>query len=182
VNPTAAALLLAVPLAVLGGVSGYMQVRGMRRLRGRKHVPSDEAAYLRGRHRRRLIAAGLMVVIAGLIAGSYLFGLEAEADALAAPKPGEPAPPAGEPRAIPAEDKAIVRFYAAYWAGVIVLTCGLMMIAVSDAWATRRYWLSVYTALRDEHNAQLRRDLAVYRQQRQQERGRNGYGGRLGDG
>lgn len=179
---TIAALALAIPLVAFGLVSGALQVHGMRRLRERKHVPSDESAYLRGRYRRRLTAAAVMVTIGALIAGAYLSGMERRADAFGGPKPDEPAAADGGPKPTADAARQFARFYGLYWIAVIVLAFVLVGLAVSDAWATRRYWMSVYRAMREDHQTQLRRDLAVYKQQKEQQRGtgRGGYGGRLG--
>lgn len=180
-NPSTAAAAVAVPLVLLGLVSGVFQVRGMRRLKARTHVPSDEFGYLRNRHRRRLLAAGVMVVIGGLIGGAYLSGMEGRADALGQPDPAAPRDEAGK-RIIPAADRQFVRAWGVYWIGVIVLTFSLLGIALVDAWATRRYWLGLYRQMKDDHQAKLRRDLAVYRQQHRRPAGPPGFGGRLGDG
>ena len=55
----------------------------------------------------------------------------------------------------------------------------LVGLATVDAFATRRYWLAQYRALRDDHQTRLRRDLAVYKQHREQTRG--GGTNRLGE-
>jgi hypothetical protein len=41
-----------------------------------------------------------------------------------------------------------------------------VLVASADAWATRRYGLTILRELRDEHKARLARDLAVFRQQK----------------
>ena len=184
-NPsTVAALFVAVPLALLGLVSGLFQVRGMRRLKARTHVPSDELKYLdRPAPPAADPGAGVMVLIGGLIAGAYLSGMEQRADALGEPDPAAPRDEAGK-RVIPAEDRQFVRAWGVYWIVVIVLAFGLIGIAVVDAWAARRYWMGVYREMKEDHDTKLRRDLAVYKQQVEQQRGtgRTGYGGRLGNG
>jgi hypothetical protein len=58
----------------------------------------------------------------------------------------------------------------------------LIVLAMIDGLATRRYWLKIYREMRDEHNSQLRRDLAVYMQQKEGRRVGGNFGGRLGDG
>ena len=50
----------------------------------------------------------------------------------------------------------------------------LVALARTDAWATRRYWLAQYRHIKEEHQDKLRRDLAVYRQHREQSRGGGG--------
>jgi len=181
---TRSALIVAVPLVLLGFISGYMQIHSLRDLNARAHVPSDELNFLRRRHRRRLFAGVLMMLIGGLITYTFLSGTEARASAIADANIAKPALAEGEAKVIPEEDKAFVRYYTAFWIGVISLVFVLLSVAMWDGWASRRYWMTVYRRLRDEHNTQLRRDLAVYKHQKDQQRntGRNGYGGRLGDG
>lgn len=175
-----AALALAVPLVLLGLVSGWQQLRGLRRLRARKLVPSDEAAYLRGRHRRRFVVGVMLVVLGGLIAGSFLSGQEARADELGEKKPTDAE---GEKREMSDEEKQFLRGYGIFWFGIVIpLTFVLIVLAMIDGLATRRYWLKIYREMRDEHNSQLRRDLAVYMQQKDGRRIGGNFGGRLGDG
>lgn len=175
-----AALALAVPLVLLGLISAWYQLRGLRRLRERKLVPSDEAAYLRGRYRRRFVLGVLFVLLGGLIAGSFLSGQEARADKLGEKKPTDAE---GEKREMSDGEKQFLRSYAIYWFGVVVpLTFVLIVLAMIDGLATRRYWLKIYREMRDEHNSQLRRDLAVYMQQKDGRRAGGNFGGRLGNG
>jgi hypothetical protein len=175
-NPTAVALALASGLLLLGGLTGAAQVRGLRRLRDRKHLPSDERAYLRGRYRRRLLTAVLLGLVGGLIAGAYLSGLEARTDALT----GQPVPEGETRPPLTDAQRDQVRTWGLYWAGVIVLLITLIGLAVLDAVATRRFWYGQLRRLREEHQTQLRRDLAVHRAQREKHRG--GITGRRVDG
>jgi hypothetical protein len=154
-------LLLATPLILLGVASAYFQLQGQRRLQERTHIPSDEFAYLRNRYRRRLLAAGLMILAGSMIAAAYLSGMEAKADSLKAAT-GED----GAKKPINDEDKQFVRLWGVYWIAVILQAFALVCIAITDAWATRRYWLSVYRAMKEDHEVKLRRDLAVYKQSR----------------
>ena len=167
------ALLLAIGLILLGLLTGGVQVRGLRRLAERKHVPSDEYAFLRSRYRRRLLTGIVLVAIGGLIGGAYLSGLEKQADALGAPREvaeNAEKPPMNE------DQKQLVRVWVVYWAGVLVLVFVLIGLAVMDSLASRRYWLEQYRQLREDHQTKLRRDLAVHRQQWEQARA-----GRLGN-
>lgn len=172
------ALLIAGALVTLGGVSGWQQVREMRKLRDRKLVPSDEFAYLKGRYRRRLLVGVLLVVIGGLFAGTYLSGMTARIDEMGQKKPTDAD---GEKKQMTEAEKELVRFYYGIWAGVALLTFLVICLAVVDALASRRYWLKIYREMREEHNSQMRRDLAVYKQQKEQGRaGGEDFGGRLG--
>lgn len=172
-QPAIIAVLLGAAIILLGLVTGGLQVLGLRQLAERRFVASDERAYLRNRHRRRLLTASVLVVIGGQIAGAYLSGMEARADAIGEFRnnadPDAPRPP------IPEADKQFVRMWGIYWIVVIVLVFALVGLAMTDAWSSRRYWMKQYRQLKEEHQTQLRRDLEMYRQQKQATRG-----GRLG--
>jgi hypothetical protein len=169
VNPTTLALVLATALIALGLVTSWYQARGLHGLAARRHVPSDEYAYFRGRYRRRLLTGAILVSIGALIGGAYLSGMERAADRL-----GEERPPAADPDTpkppMTDAEKQFVRFWGVYWILVLILVFALVSLATIDAVATRRYWLSQYRILRDDHTAKLRRDLAVYKQAREQAR------------
>jgi hypothetical protein len=180
VNDTAAvALVLAVGLVALGAATGYVQVRGLRALAARKHVPSDEYAYFRNRYRRRLLTGAVLVALGGLIGGAYLSGMERRADQLGEPRQQADADPAEKPQMTDAE-KRFVRIWGVYWILVLVLVFVLVGLAVVDALATRRYWLTLYRQIKDDHQAKLRRDLAVYRQHKEHTRGGRISGNRIG--
>jgi hypothetical protein len=175
---TTAALLLSVPMILLGLVSGYFQVRGYRILMARKLVPSDEYAYYRNRYRRRLVVAGILVLTGGLIAGTYLSGHESRTDKILEEKKLANA----ENRELPDSEKQELKNWGYFWIGIIGLVFLLLGLAVVDAWSTRAYWHKVYREIRDDHNSKLRRDLEVYRQQRDATRGgRFKSGGSPGD-
>ena len=46
----------------------------------------------------------------------------------------------------------------------------IVCLAMFDFWATRRYWMAQYRRIKQDHDAKLRRDLAVYRQAKDNER------------
>lgn len=171
---TAVAYTLATGLVVFGLLTGWFQLRGQAALRARSHVPSDELAYLRGRYRRRLVTGGLIGVIGGLIAGAFLSGLEPQIDALITSAEADNADP--RPEMTP-EQKTLVKVWGGYWAGVIVLVLVVFGFAFADAVATRRYALQQYRIIREDHEAKLRRDLAVYKAQKDARRGGRGGNG-----
>jgi len=167
-SPLAIALLLALVLMGLGFVTGAAQVLGLRRLAARKLVPLDEANYLRNRHRRRLLTGSILFLVGVIIAAAYVSGMETNVDNL---KPK--AALEGEPEAAPEmteEQKGLVRLWSATWAVVMSLVFVLVGLAFADVVATRRYWFGIYREIRDEHQARLRRDLAVHRTQKEQNR------------
>ena len=166
-QPAVVAMMLAVPLVLIGAISTYWQIRGMKMLRERTHVPQDEFDYLRMRHRRRLVNGIILMVIGGMIAGAYLSGMEQRAEqgraAFAKQAEGEAAE--GTPPPTP-EERRFFRFWSTYWIVVLVLAFALIMSATSDVWATRKYGMKIYREIRDEHRARLARDLAVFQQRK----------------
>ena len=140
-GPMTTALVLAVGLGALGILTASVQQRTLRDLKARRHVPSDEFAYLRGRYRRRMLTAIVLMVVGGLIAGAYLSGMERRADELGEPRAGvQPAADTPKPE-MSDDEKRFVRFWGLYWIGVIVLVFLLFGLAITDAWASRRYWM-----------------------------------------
>jgi uncharacterized membrane protein YgcG len=177
-NPEAnAGLSLAAILVLLGAATGWFQLRGLRALRARQHVPSDEFGYLRSRHRRRLLTGVLLAAIGGLIAGAYLGGLEARVNDLGQPRDADPDAPKPQ---LTDEQKALLRFWGVYWIAVVVLAFAVLGLALTDALATRRYAMSQYHIIREDHEAKLRRDLAVFKQQKQAGTRGGRLGGRFG--
>jgi hypothetical protein len=163
------AYTLAVGLLLFGGVTIVFQLRGMKALRGRTHVPSDELAYLRGRYRRRFVTGAVIAVIGALIGGSYLSGLEPKIDDLTHRPPAE-GQEEGK-RELTPDEKNLVRVWGAYWIGVLVLVFVVLGLALADTLATRRYAMGQYKILKEDHEAKLRRDLAVYKAQHDQRGG-----------
>lgn len=173
-NPAHSGLALAGLLVLLGTVTGLFQLRGLRLLHARQHVPSDEYGYLRARHRRRLLTGVLLAVVGGMIGGAYLAGMEERVDELGEKKPVAD-PDAPKPQ-LTDDQKALLRFWGGYWIVVVILVFVILGLALADALATRRYAMGQYHIIREDHEAKLRRDLAVYRQQKQA----GARGGRLG--
>jgi hypothetical protein len=176
-EPIEVALALSAGLALLGVWTGALQVRGLRRLAARTHVPSDEYAFLRGRHRRRLLIAAVFILAGAMIAGAYLSGMEARATEIGNRRHADPDPDAPK-QPVSEEDRQFVRLWGLYWIAVFGLGFVLLALALVESWAVQRYWFAQFRQLRDDHQTKLRRDLAVYRTQKHDRRG--GYGGRLG--
>lgn len=177
------ALLISGPLILVGLASCWFQIRGLGVLRARRIVPSDEASYLRNRYRRRMMVGVLMMVIGVMIGGAYVSGMVARADELGKPQPTDAD---GVKKQMTEEQKEFLKRFGYFWISVAILTLVMIGLAVVDGLSSRRYWLKLYREMRDEHNSQLRRDIAVYKQQKEQGRGGGAgggsYGGRLGTG
>ncbi|WP_439628467.1 hypothetical protein [Gemmata sp.] len=157
-----AGLIIAAVLIALGLGTGARQVRTLRRLREEQYTPEVDRRYFRGQVRRRGLAALVLFSIGAMIAGYYLSGTDARMDALGAQRE------TGQP--LDAGDKEFARGVALYWIAVILLVGVVLTGAVVDFWATRVYWMARYREIKTDHDTKLRRDLAVYRQQRLNDR------------
>lgn len=161
-------MLLAGVLVIFGIGAGVRQFRTLRRVGEEPYLPAADQQYFRGQVRRRLLASGLLLAIGGLIAGYYLSGMDARMDAIPERNRGEGVQ-ATDP--VQAEaDKQFTRFVGIYWILVIVLLGLVVGVAVIDFWATRSYWMARYKEMKADYDTRLQRDLAVYRQQRLNDR------------
>jgi hypothetical protein len=149
-------------LILLGLATGSRQFATLHRLREEPYTPDIDKVYFRGQVRRRLTAAALLLVIGVMIGFYYLSGMDARMDAIGAK--GEGDPPATE------EDKDFARGVVIYWIVVLVMLGVVGCVAVMDFWATRVYWMGRYREMKTDHETKLQRDLAVYRQQKLNER------------
>lgn len=166
----AVGLILAAGLILVGALTALRQQRALGAIADEPFLPDEDRRYRRGQARRRMATSGLLVVIGGMIAGYYLSGMDARMDAIpernkigAPPQEGAP-----DPRA--EADKQFTKLVGFYWIGVLGLVFVAVCLAVFDFWATRKYWMARYKELKADHDAKLQRDLAVYRQQKLNER------------
>lgn len=175
----AVGILLSTALVAFGVGTAVRQRRTMLRLRDERFLPTDERGYLRGQVRRRLITSAAVTLMGAMIGWSYLSGTEAHATAIAersrksaeVPPEHDPGRPADEQPPPPSEeDKAFVKRYGYFWIAVLVLVFLAMGCAIFDFWATRCYWMDQYRIIKADHEAKLQRDLAVYRQAKDNDR------------
>lgn len=162
----AVGLILSFILIAFGVGTALRQRRTWRRLRDERFLPSDERSYLRGQVRRRLMTSATVAIIGVMIGWSYLSGFEARASEIA-----DRARAAPEQRAEPSDDdKAFAKQWTMFWLAILVMLFLAVTCAVFDFWATRQYWMAQYRIIRSEHEAKLRRDLAVHRQAKDNDR------------
>jgi ABC-type Fe3+ transport system permease subunit len=155
--------LLAAILLLIAVVSIRWQLGNLRRMRAQPHMPSDDRSYLRKQTYRRLVMGALLIALAGMLAGWYLSGLDQQADQFGQ-KQGDAAK--GDRQ----EGRALARFYLIYWISILVLLFLVVSLAIVDLWATRRYAWEQLRRIQNENRAMLERDLAMYRQQKLNDR------------
>jgi hypothetical protein len=160
-------ILAAIPL-VLGLGAGYRQVAALKRIRAEPHMAGEDRRYFRRQATRRLVISGFLLLLSGMIFFYYLSGMDARMDAIPERNKGAGEPPADDPQA--QADKEFTSLVGIYWI-VIILILGVWVgMAVADVIATRKYWMARYKELKADHETKLQRDLAVYRQQKLNER------------
>lgn len=165
-------LLLAVVLVALGAGTAYRQSRVRRRLHEERFLPSDDRAYLRGQVVRRHLIAIILVAIGGMIGWYYVSGMDDRMNAIIDRKVVRPDdnPAPAEPKPADQADKDFAKYVGMYWIGILVLVFVVACLAVFDFWATRRYWMAQYRLIKTDHETKLQRDLAVYRQAKENDR------------
>lgn len=152
-------LFLSALIAGIAAVSLRYQYRTWDRLRTQT-LASDDRRYLRGVFQRRSINAVLLFALAGMLASAYLFGGLDELTRIAAMDPQDRTP----------EDRETVKSLAIYWMIVLGLLFFVLAIAMADYVAVTLYARDQLRRIRHEQHDLLERDLAVYRQQKLNDR------------
>jgi hypothetical protein len=150
-------------LILLGVATGSRQFATRRKLRDEPYTPDVDKVYFRAQVRRRLVAAATLVAIGLMIGVYYVSGMDARMDEIGAKGQGDPPSE---------EDKDFARSVMIYWIVVLVLLGVVGCVAVMDFWATRVYWMARYREMKTDYDTKLQRDLAVYRQQKLNDRAR----------
>jgi hypothetical protein len=167
-SPLIAWLLVLLTLGV-AAFFARQQVATLRGLSRSEILTPDDRGYLRRQAWRRLLGCAMLVLIACLISGWFLSGLDAGIDALGDQRKAQAA--AGEILARPEQEQAM-RFYIYYWIAVLLLLLGLVLLAAADLWAIRRFSARHFRRIRDDRRAMLEHQLEELRRERGL--GRNG--------
>jgi hypothetical protein len=158
-----AAFCLSAILAGIAVVSLRYQVRTWHRLRT-ESLASDDRRYLLGLCRRRTANAVLLLILAGMLSGAYLSGGQQELNRIAGLRLQDP------PGERTAEDDEFVKSWAIYWIIVLGLLFFVIAVAIADYTATSLYARQQFRRIRNEQRTLLERDLAMYRQQKLNDR------------
>jgi hypothetical protein len=159
----AAAFFLSFILAAIALVSLRFQVRNWRRLRN-ESLASDDRRYLRGLAQRRTINSVLLLILAAMLAGAYLSGGQQELNRIAGLKLQDP------PEDRTPEDDEFVKSMAIFWSAFLVVLFFVVAVAIADYTATSLYGRQQLRRIQSEQRTLLERDLAVYRQQKLNDR------------
>jgi hypothetical protein len=144
-------------VVILLGVAGYYGWRQWQTLGSLKQQPGLSAAdrqYHKSQARRRLISSALMVILAGLLIGSYLLGQERRANDLIKAERLGPAAATSD------EQKRFVNQYSLFWIVFSLVLLGLVWLAFIDLWAIRRYAMRQYRQIQEDRRDMIEREVA----------------------
>lgn len=153
---------LALVLLALAVLTCYWQWRLLRRSYASDPMSDEDRVYYRTQSRRRIASAVLMVVLAGLLIGSFF--LEERAQNLA--DTFQQARERGE-AIVPTPEQASFRdFYALFWGMALLLLLSLLTLALLDYFAIRRFSRRNFQQLREERQAMIRAELERFRREK----------------
>jgi hypothetical protein len=158
-------LVLIGVLVVPAVYYAWRQVQTLRDLPGPESLPPEDRTYLRNQAWRRLACSVLMVVLAGMLAGS--FAIEGPAQNLV--NVGEEAQARNEKPDLDPVQKHFFRMYTLYWVAALLVLLGMMGLALFDILAIRRFGQRHFRKIQADRRAMIERQAARLRE------GRNGH-------
>jgi hypothetical protein len=158
--------VLIVVLLGLAGFSAWRQWLTVRSLEGEDTLSAEDRLFVRRQVRRRLTCAGLMVVLAGLLALSFV--LEGPANLLV--EQGEAARARGEWRPLDPEQQRFFHLWGGFWIVALLVLLGIIVLAGLDLFAIRRYGQRHMRQIQADRRAMINEQIARVRSQR------NGHG------
>ena len=155
-------VLIAVLLG-LAGFSTWRQWQTLQTLKGQTDLSAEDRLFVRRQVRRRLWCAGLMVLLAGLLAVSFL--LEGPANQLVAL--GEAAHKrGGEPQPIDPEQQRFFHLWSGFWIVTLLVLLAVIVLAGLDLMAIRRYGQRHLRQIQADRRAMIEQQIARVRSQR----------------
>jgi hypothetical protein len=158
------AYLIAAILLVLAGYFGRQQVLALRRLRGDRELSPPDRSYMRNQAWLRLTSCTLMVVLAAMVAGAYLFGMEDRATELA--KIVQAQRERGQEITLTPEQQQFGKLWTSYWIVVTFLLMVVVILAAIDIWTIRRYGRRHLRQIDADRRAMVENEVAILRSQR----------------
>jgi flagellar basal body-associated protein FliL len=155
-------VLLIVVLLALAGYYGWRQGQLLRRLRTADDLSAEDRRYFHRQAWRRLAGSVLMVVLAGLLFGSFF--LEGRSQELA--DRTQAAHERHEEPDLSADDLFFRNLWVMHWIILLIGVMAILGLAAYDFWATRRYGLRHYRQLQADRRAMIAHEIATLRRER----------------
>ncbi len=124
----------------------------------------DDRSYMRRQAWRRMINSGLMFVLAAIMVGSYLSGIQQRATDIAHER--EEAAVDGKKPPLTPEQSEFAQLFTGILITMLVLLGMIVTIAGIDLFATRRYALTQLRRIQSDRRAMLERQLTRWREER----------------
>jgi hypothetical protein len=160
----AEAVFAVVIVILLVGMAGYFawrQWQTLRRLSQRTELPAEERQFQRAQAWRRLLGSLVMIVLAGLLVGSYWVGQERQATLL-----GQPDAARGTGVPLDPARQQFLTQYSMFWILFGVLLLVMVFLAFLDMWAIRRFARKQFHRIHTERRAMIERQVAQLRRER----------------
>jgi hypothetical protein len=155
--------ILVVVLLALAGYYGFRQVQMLRGLRLPDERSPEEREFSRKQARRRLISSALMVVFAGLLAGSVAFTPSVRRIVAA----NEVTVENGEEPQPDLDDQRVTKIiYGSYWIVALLVLLAIVTLAGLDLMAIRRYGHSQLLQIQTDRRAMIEKEVARLRRDR----------------
>jgi hypothetical protein len=158
------AVVIVTVLIGLAAFFGWQQWQAMRRLKQAGNLHPEDRRYQRMHAGRVFVCCVLMIMVAGMVGGWYVFGLEGNARELgqqaAVHQPDDPDHP------LDANQQRSLTFFTFYWILAILLLLAMVYVAFMDLWAVRRFGLRQIRQLQADRRAMLERQIALMRTER----------------
>jgi hypothetical protein len=162
VNPTLEASLagaMVLVLFALGGYFGWRQIQTLRKLPAQESLARDDRRYILTQVWVRLTSCFLLIVFAGMLAGTYLSGQEQQARELSQQKKDDN-------QNLTDEQKQFGQRWLAYWLVMILILFVVVCLAFYDLFSIRRFGLRHYRKIQEDRRAMIERQVALMRTQR----------------
>jgi hypothetical protein len=158
-------LFTSLLILVLVGLAAYYAWRQVQALRGLRHsdnLPPEDRRYVRNQAWRRLACSALMLLFAGLLAGSFFIEFRAQ-DLV---NLGDAAQARNERPDLDPEQQRFFNFYTLYWVTALLVLLGIMGTALYDLLAIRRFGQRHFRKLQADRRAMIERQAERLRQER----------------
>jgi hypothetical protein len=156
-------VLLVLVMLSLAGYYGWRQVQTLRTLPDSQELPG-ERLYVRRQAWRRLVGCVLMLLLACLFSGWFLFGIDDLANQLV--QQGHEAVESGQPQEMNAEQQQVFKLVGWYSVGTMLVFLALVVTAGLDVLAIGRFRRRQFQKIRDDRRQMIERQAARIRIQR----------------
>jgi hypothetical protein len=162
------AVVIVTVLFALAGYFGWQQVRAVQRLRKTENLHPEDRRYHRMHAGRVFICCVLMIMVAGMVGGWYVLGLEDNLGKLGHQVVDQDTNPN---RPLGPDQQRSLTFFTVYWILAILLLLAMVYVAFMDLWAIRRFGLRHIRQIQADRRAMLERQIALLRAERTESNG-----------